>query len=145
MRLKTRSGLLAAATLAFGLWPVLAHAAIDITRTEASGAESSISSCASQFQGKPLIECVGSALEALSGGLGKGNISSVAARVASVTATVAGQVRQAATKTVAVSVLNRASSIVSGLAAQSTGEAQQVYSRVGQVYARAISVINSKG
>lgn len=133
------------AVMAISVWSTSATAAIDITRVEASGAESSINACAAQYQGKPLIECVGSSLDALSSGLGKGNISSVAPRAASVTATVAGQVKQAVNKAVAASVLNRASSIVSGLAAQSTGEAQQVYSRIGQVYARAISVINSKG
>jgi hypothetical protein len=134
-----------AAILVAGLWSTSAAAAIDITRSEASGAESSINACASQYQGKPLIECVGAALDGLSGGLGKGNISSVAPRAASVTSTAASQVKQSATKAAAVSALNRASSVISGLAASSSGEAQQVYSRIGQVYARAINVINTKG
>ena len=123
----------------------IAEAGINITRQEAQFAESGISECAQQFQGKQLRVCVGNKLNEFASGLQQGDVPKLSPKASGTVRSAAAKIKSASSKTRALSVVNRTRSILRGLAAKTSGQSRAIYKRIGLVFNRAKSVIRRKG
>jgi hypothetical protein len=93
--------------------------------------------CASSSRDAALNRCIGDALQGLSAGLQRGNVSGIAPQAAPAMAKAGADVTAAGTRPAARSALSRAQAVVRGLAARSSGEAARVYGHLMRALSRA--------
>jgi hypothetical protein len=118
----------------------------------ASGAEQDVAvfeqramQCANSSRDAALNRCIGDALQGLSAGLQRGNVSDIAPQAAPAIAKAGADVTAAGTRPAARSALGRAQAVVRGLAARSSGEAVRVYGHLMRALSRAQTALGVGG